>query len=76
MKNLKTQQQIETMTVDQCNDQLALIAKTYDLDACVVGNMPPYVDEVANQLLELEDRITYIRQMASIELANAAKRLK
>jgi hypothetical protein len=68
--------EISKLTTEQCNDQLALIAKTYDLDAPVAGNMPPYVDEVANQLLDLEDRITYIRQMASIELANAAKRSK
>jgi hypothetical protein len=76
MKNLKTQEQIETMTAEQCNDQFSLIEKTYDLDACIVDNMPPYVDEVANQLLDLEDRITYLRQLATLEIANAAKRLK
>jgi len=76
MQNLKTKSEIEAMTAEDCQRQLSLIEKTYDLDACIVDNMPPYVDEVANQLLNLEDRITYLRQLASLEIANAAKRLK
>lgn len=77
MKNIPTEQEISEMSEQQCRRALSLIEKTYALDAPITREIWTSVDIIANAILYLEDRITWHKQMLSIDAANAAKaRLK
>jgi hypothetical protein len=70
--NLLSQEQIETMNIAECQKQLKLLDKAYDLDK-PLNQMTPeefaQVDDVVNCLLFLEDRI---RQQQIVDVAHQA----
>ncbi len=72
---IPTHSEIKLMTTEQCHSALNDLEITYKIHEAWTNGPPPYADDVANALLWLEDRITYIRQLASLEIANAARKL-
>jgi hypothetical protein len=72
---IPTHSEIKLMTTEQCQTALNDLEITYKIHEAWTNGPPPYADDVANALLWLEDRITYIRQLASLEIANAARKL-
>jgi hypothetical protein len=73
---IPTKLEIDQMTSEECHSQLAQLEKDYEIYTAFNGAPPPYVDAVANALLYLEDRIAYVRQLASLDKANETKRLQ
>lgn len=68
---LLTKEQIAELTEEQCQKQLKKLAKAYPLEKPITAELWPMVDEVANTLLYLEDRIKNLD--LSEKLANANK---
>ena len=72
---IPTSAQIDLMTTEQCQQALIDLEREYRIHEPLLNNPPAYVDSVANALLWLEDRIVYIKQLAALEMANAARKL-
>ena len=71
-----TKQQVEELELEQCHAQLKKLAGTYPLNtelAKLNAATLAIVDDIANSLLYLEDRIKHIEQTANLEKANAAR---
>jgi hypothetical protein len=73
---IPTSAQIDLMTTEQCHSALKDLEITYKIHDAWTNGPPPYADDVANALLYLEDRIAYVRQLASLDKANETKRLQ
>ena len=72
---IPTSAQIDLMTTEQCQTALKDLEITYKIHDAWTNGPPPYADDVANAILYLEDRIVYIKQLAALEMANAARKL-
>ena len=72
---IPTSAEIDLMTTEQCQQTLIDIEREYRIHEPLLNNPPAYVDSVVNAILYLEDRIVYIRQLAALEMANAARKL-
>ena len=68
-----TKEQIAELTEEQCQKQLKKLAKAYALDKPITAEVWPMVDEVANTLLYLEDRIKHLGQLDNIAAAGQAR---
>ena len=71
---IPTSAQIDLMTTEQCQQALIDLEREYRIHDAWTNGPPSYADDVANALLWLEDRMVYIKQLASIEMANAARK--
>ena len=68
-----TKEQVEAMTSEQCQKHLKLLDKTYEMDKPLIQLTPEefaQVDDIANTLLWLEDRIRYIQASDNAIQAN------
>jgi hypothetical protein len=68
-----TKEQVDAMTSAECQKHLKLLDKTYPMDK-PLGELTPelfeQVDDIANTLLYLEDRIRYIQASDNAIQAN------
>jgi hypothetical protein len=68
-----TKEQVDLMTSDECSKHLKLLDKSFPIDK-TLGLLTPeqfaQVDDVANTLLYLEERIRYIQQSDNAIQAN------
>jgi hypothetical protein len=66
-------EQVELMTSAECQKHLKLLDKTYEMDKPLIQLTPEefaQVDDIANTLLWLEDRIRYIQASDNAIQAN------
>jgi hypothetical protein len=68
-----TKEQVELLTLEQCTSALDNLIKTYPLDQDVRSEIWPLVDDIANTLLYLEDRVRYLQQSEVAINANKAR---
>ena len=69
-------EQIETLSKEQCEKELKRFERTYPLNKELKKLTPELfdqVDQIANTLCYLQDRIAYLHQMQNLEKANAAR---
>jgi hypothetical protein len=71
-----TKEQVDAMTAAECQKHLKLLDKTYPMDKSL-GLLTPelfaQVDDVANTLLYLEDRIRYCQASDNAIQANKTR---
>jgi hypothetical protein len=69
-----TLEQVDTLSVEQCERALKILTKTYRLDAPLQTYMTPELwdnlDSIVDTLLYLEDRIRYIRMRDQLNSIN------
>jgi hypothetical protein len=68
-----SKEQVESLTLEQCTNALDNLVKTYPLDQDVRSEIWPLVDDIANTLLYLEDRVRYLQQSEVAINANKAR---
>jgi hypothetical protein len=68
-------EQCEKLTLAQAEQQLAEFNRNKLLDLSLLEHpeLMPQVDELANQLVFLEDRVRYLQQLVYLERANQAR---
>jgi hypothetical protein len=69
-----TLEQTDTLTLEQCEQALKILTKTYRLDRPLQEYMTPELwdnlDSIVDTLLYLEDRIRYIRMRDQLNANN------
>jgi len=70
-----TNEQCEQLTLKAAEQHLADLNRNKLLDLSLVAHpeIMPQVDELANQLVMLEDRVRYLQQLVYLERANQAR---
>jgi hypothetical protein len=69
-------EQVDTMTTEECSKHLKLLDKSFPMDKSLSKLTPEQfdqVDDVANTLLYLEDRIRYIQASDNAIQANKVR---
>ena len=68
-------EQCEKLTLAQAEQYLAEFNQNKALDLSLVAHpgLMPQVDDLANQLVMLEDRVRYLQQLVYLERANQAR---
>jgi hypothetical protein len=70
---LLSKEQVAELTEEQCEKHLKLLAKTYALEKPITAELWPQVDDIANTLLWLEDRIRALDISEKLTNANNAR---
>lgn len=70
-----TKEQIKEMSMEKAEKALKRVLKNKDLELSLLENphLFPLVEDLANELLWIEDHIRYLQQMAGLEKANQAR---
>ena len=68
-------EEIESMTLKQAEKSLAEFNRNKSLNLSLVEHpeLMPQVDQLADQLIQLEERVRYLQQLVYIERANQAR---
>jgi hypothetical protein len=73
-KMFLTKEQVDILSVEQCEKALKILTKTYKLDAPLQEYMTPELwdslDDIVNTLLYLEDRIKYVQMVDHLNSNN------
>jgi uncharacterized protein YhaN len=67
-----TREQVELMSVDQCQECLDLLAQTWDLDQPLEQNWDrvwPNLDQIVDTMLYLEDRLKTLEMSQNLSKA-------
>jgi hypothetical protein len=72
-----TKEQIDALTQEQAEKQLRLLERTFQVDKPFHDGMTPelwnQLDDIANNLLWLEDRISNLKMLNTLTKANEAR---
>jgi len=68
-----TKEQVELLTLEQCTSAIKTLDRTYPFDQDIRSEIWPLVDDIANTLLYLEDRVRYLQQSEVAINANKAR---
>lgn len=68
-------EQIDQLELEPAETALAKCLKNKDIDRSLIKytELWPQVDDLANEICRLEDRIAYLKQLQNLEKANAAR---
>jgi hypothetical protein len=74
---LQTREEIQALTLKQAEQQLKKLERTFQVDKPFQDNTTPelwnQLDDIANNLLWLEDRIANLKMMDNLAKANEAR---
>ena len=70
---LLTKEQVAEFTEEECQKHLKKLAKSYPLEKPITAELWPQVDDIANTLLYLEDRIKSLDISEKLTNANNAR---
>ena len=68
-----TKEQVAEFTEEECQKHLKKLAKAYPLEKPITAELWPLVDDIANTLLYLEDRIKSLDISEKLTNANNAR---
>ena len=68
-----TKEQVAELTEEECQKHLKKLAKAYPLEKPITAELWPQVDDIANTLLWLEDRIKSLDLSEKLSKANDAR---
>ena len=68
-----TKEQVAELTEEECEKHLKKLAKAYALEKPITAELWPQVDDIANTLLWLEDRIKSLDLSEKLSKANDAR---
>ena len=68
-----TKEQVAELTEEECEKHLKKLAKAYPLEKPITAELWPQVDDIANTLLWLEDRIKSLDISEKLSKANDAR---